>query len=59
MVEDRRLRGGTFAETTSAIRSRLGEPDFVFQMFDHVNEHTRSIGKALCEAWLGKDLRLC
>ena len=32
------LRGGTFSETTSAIGSRDGEPDFVFHVFDMVVE---------------------
>ncbi len=30
------LRGGTFSETTSAIGSRDGQPDFVFHVFDYV-----------------------
>lgn len=32
------LRGGTFSETTSAIGARDGEPDFVFHVFDFVND---------------------
>jgi DNA ligase-1 len=35
------LRGGTFSQTTSAIGSRDGEPDFVFHVFDYVNEDTQ------------------
>jgi DNA ligase-1 len=34
------LRGGTFSQTTSAIGSRDGEPDFVFHVFDYVSEDT-------------------
>ena len=32
------LRGGTFSETTSAIGSRTGSPDFVFCVFDYVKD---------------------
>ena len=32
------LRDGTFSETTSAIGSRDGQPDFVFHIFDYVFE---------------------
>ena len=32
------LRGGTFSQTTSAIGARDGEPDFVFHVFDFVND---------------------
>ena len=34
------LRGGTFSETTSAIGSIDGEPDFVFHVFDYVETST-------------------
>lgn len=34
------LRGGTFSETTSAIGRRDGQPDFVFHIFDFVDEST-------------------
>jgi DNA ligase-1 len=34
------LRGGTFSETTSAIGSSDGEPDFVFHVFDYVETST-------------------
>lgn len=34
------LRDGTFSETTSAIGRRDGQPDFVFHVFDYVDEST-------------------
>jgi DNA ligase 1 len=34
------LRGGTFNQTTSAIGARDGQPDFVFHIFDFVDEST-------------------
>ena len=34
------LRVGTFSETTSAIGRRDGQPDFVFHIFDFVDEST-------------------
>jgi DNA ligase-1 len=34
------LRGGTFSQTTSVIGSHNGEPDFVFHVFDLVDEST-------------------